>query len=94
MFYKHGNDKNWQDVVLNKVSKNDISSEYRVECTVPNTRPVRYICQIQSTCVFGVSGMSEEIFVFKEEEVSSLFLFSATHKRIQNPVKRLGFVKI
>ena len=90
LFYKHEKNGNWRDVVLKNVCKNDISSEYRVEYTVPNVQAGRYICQIQSTCEFGVSEMSEEIFVYKEEEVSSVFLFRATPKRIQNPIKHLG----
>ena len=77
LFYKQENDENWQDVVLNRVSKNDNLREDRVEYTVPNTRPGRYTCQIQSACDSGVSEMSEEIFVLKEEEVTSVFLLSA-----------------
>ena len=90
LFYKHENHENWQDVVLKNVCKNDISSEYRVEYTVPNAQAGRYICQIQSKCEYGVSEMSEEIFVYKEEEVSSVYLFSTCQKRIQNPDKHLG----
>ena len=85
MFYKHENDANWLDVVLKNVCKNGNSSEYRVEYTITNARPGRYTCQIQSKCEFGVSEKSGEIFVYKKEEVSSVVLFSATHKRIQNP---------
>ena len=89
MFYKHENDGNWRDVVLKNVCKNDISNEYRVEYNVPNAQAGRYVCQIQSTCEFGVSEMSEEIFVYKEEEVSSIFLFRTTQECLQNPVKHL-----
>ena len=89
LFYKHENEEIWRKVDLKNVSKNDNLLEYRVECTLPNMRPGRYTCQIQSSCEYGASEMSEKKAFYKEEEVSSVFLFSATQKRIQNPVNYL-----
>ena len=89
LFYKHENEEIWRKVDLKNVSKNDNLLEYRVECTLPNMRPGRYTCQIQSSCGYGASEMSEKKVFYKEEEVSSVFLFSATQKRIQNPVNYL-----
>ena len=86
MFCKHENGEKWWDVALTNVRKNDNSSEYRAEYTFPNAYPGRYTCQIQSTCCFSVSEMSGEIFAYKEEEVTFVFLFSASQKHIQNPV--------
>lgn len=70
MFYKHENDANFCDAVLKNVCKNDNSPEYRAEYTIPKIQPGKYICQIQSKCDFGVSEMSREIFVNKNEEVN------------------------
>ena len=91
LFYKHENDENWSDAILKDVRLDNDSSEYSVEYTFLNARPGRYNCQIQSKCCFGVSGMSGKIFAYKEKEVTSVFLFSAIHKDIQNPVKHLGW---
>ena len=74
MFYRHENDENWFHVVLKNVCKNYKSSEHKVEYTIPNPQPGRYTCQIQSRCEFGISGKSEETFVYKEEEVSYVIL--------------------
>ena len=84
LFYKHVNDEKWQDVVLKNVCKNDNSGEYRVKYTVSNAQPGRYICQIQSKSDFDMSEKSGECFVYKEEEVSSLFLFSRTFMKYLN----------
>ena len=73
LFYKHENDPNFRDAVLKNVYKNDNSAEYRVEYTIPNVQPGKYICQIQSKCDFGVSEMSTETFVYKNEEVKPYF---------------------
>ena len=89
LFYKHENDQNWSDVILKDVRLDNDSSEYSVEYTFLNAHPGRYTCQIQPKCSFGVSEMSGKIFAYKEEEVTLVFLFSATHKDIQNPVKHL-----
>ena len=59
---------------MKNVYKNDRSSEYKVEYTISNAQPGRYTCQIQSRCEFGISGKSEETFVYKEEEVSYVIL--------------------
>ena len=72
LFYKHENDENWRDVVLQNVHKDDNSSEYRLEYSFPNARPGKYTCQIQSMCDFGISEKSVEIFAYKEEEVNSI----------------------
>ena len=68
--YRHENDKNGQTVVLNNAFNNGSSVDYRVEYTIPIVKPGRYICQMQSKCDFGVSEMSNEISVWKNEEVS------------------------
>ena len=60
---------------MRNVCKNDNSSEYRVEYAVLNAKPGKYVCQIQSKCEFGVSEMSMETSVYKEEEVG-LLLFT------------------
>ena len=67
--YKQDNDEHWKNVTLRNVCKNDNSCEYRVEYTVLNAKPGRYVCQIQSKCDFGVSDMSMETSVYKEDEV-------------------------
>ena len=91
LFYKHENDENWSDVILKHVPLDNDSREYSIQYTFLNACPGRYACQIQSKCCFGVSEMSGKIFSYKEEEVTSVFLFSASHKDIQNPVKHLGW---
>ena len=73
--YKEDNDEYWKNVTLRNVCKNDNSSEYRVEYAVLNAKPGKYVCQIQSKCEFGVSEMSMETSVYKEEEVG-LLLFT------------------
>ena len=70
LFYKHENDENWQDVCLENVCRNDSTSEYRVEYTVPNSHPGDYICQIQSKVDFDLSEKSKEKIVSKEKVVS------------------------
>ena len=71
LFYKHECDENWQDVrCLQNVCKNDRTSEYRVEYTVPNAHQGKYICQMQSEFDFALSEKSKEKVVFKEKVVS------------------------
>ena len=70
MLYRHEDDEKGQTVVLNNECNNCNSVDYRVRYAVPNVKPGRYICQMQSKCEFGVSGMSNEISVWKNEEVS------------------------
>ena len=85
LFYKHGKDENWQDVVLKNVCKSFDSAEYRVEYTISNAKPGKYICRIQSKCDFGMSESSTATFVSREEaEVSSAFPFSETVMRYLN----------
>lgn len=76
MFYKHENDKNWQNVALENLCKKHSSNVYRVEYTVPNAHLGEYICQIQSKSDFDVSEKSQEKFVSIEAVVSSSFSFT------------------
>ena len=95
MFYKHEKDENWQDVILRNVCKNINSGEYRVEYSIPNVQPGKYICRIQSKCDFGISELSKEIFVSREKpEVSSEFIFSETVMRYLNLFTTITFPSI
>ena len=77
LFCKQENDKNWSDVVLKNVSKNDSLGEYKVEHTVLNVQPGEYIFQIQGKSDSGVSKKSEERESCREEKASLAFLFIA-----------------
>ena len=58
--------------------KNNNSFDNRTEYFLPNIKPGRYICHIQTKCEFGVSEMSNGITVWKENEVNfnNSFFFS------------------
>ena len=71
--YRHEDDKMSHTVDLNSECKNDKLFEYRLEYTIANIKPGRYICHMQSKCSFGVSEMSDEISVWNEENVSFNF---------------------
>ena len=67
-------------VDLNSECKNDNLFEHRIEYTIGNVKPGRYICRMQSKCYFGLSEMSDEISVWNEEDVSfSFFLILIKH---------------
>ena len=74
LLYRHENDKMSHTVDLNSECKNDNLFEYRIEYVIPNVKPGRYICHMQSKCYFGVSEISDEISVWNEEDVSFDFI--------------------
>ena len=67
--YKQDNDQHWKNDTLRNVCKNNNLCEYRVEYTVLNAKPGRYVCQIQSKCEFGVSELSMETPICEKDEV-------------------------
>ena len=78
--YRHENDEKCQTVSLNMDWKNNNSFDNRTEYFLPNIKPGRYICHIQTKCEFGVSEMSNGITVWKENEVNfnnSFFFLSS-----------------